>query len=99
MILRYVLLQSREGARLRAALRVDPEHQISAAAAAQPGFNRLCTSLQPGAAGEKSEVVEVAVREAIATIEEDAADVITFGCSALFWLQPILQSDCTTRVG
>jgi Asp/Glu/hydantoin racemase len=41
--------------------------------------------------GEKSEVVEAAVREAIAGIEEDAADVITFGCSALFWLQPILQ--------
>jgi len=36
-------------------------------------------------------VVEAAVREAIAAIEEDAADVITFGCSALFWLQPILQ--------
>jgi Asp/Glu/hydantoin racemase len=41
--------------------------------------------------GEHSEVVEAAVREAVAAIEEDGADVITFGCSALFWLQPILQ--------
>ena len=31
------------------------------------------------------------MREAVAAIEEDGADVITFGCSALFWLQPILQ--------
>ena len=41
--------------------------------------------------GETSEVVETAVREAVAAIEEDGADVITFGCSALFWLQPLLQ--------
>src|SRR5690349_19540131 len=41
--------------------------------------------------GRQSEVVEAAVREAIAAIEEDAADVVTFGCSALFWLQPLLQ--------
>ena len=41
--------------------------------------------------GEHSDVVESALREAVAAIEEDAADVITFGCSALFWLQPILQ--------
>jgi Asp/Glu/hydantoin racemase len=41
--------------------------------------------------GESSEVVEAALREALAAIEEDGADVITFGCSALFWLQPVLQ--------
>lgn len=41
--------------------------------------------------GEGSEVVEAAVREAVAAIEEDGADVITFGCSALFWLKPVLQ--------
>jgi allantoin racemase len=35
--------------------------------------------------------VESALREAVSAIEDDAADVITFGCSALFWLQPILQ--------
>ena len=41
--------------------------------------------------GETSEVVEAALREAVAAIEEDGADVITFGCSALYWLQPVLQ--------
>jgi len=41
--------------------------------------------------GETSDVVEAALREAVAAIEEDGADVITFGCSALFWLQPVLQ--------
>lgn len=41
--------------------------------------------------GEPSEAVERAVMEAIAAIEEDGAEVITFGCSATFWLQPFLQ--------
>ena len=45
--------------------------------------------------GEKSEIVEAAVREALAAIEEDGAEVITFGCSALFWMQPILQRRLT----
>jgi allantoin racemase len=42
-------------------------------------------------AGERSEMVEAAVAEAVAAIEEDGAEVITFGCSATFWLQPFLQ--------
>ena len=41
--------------------------------------------------GEKSEMIEAAVEEAMAAIEEDGAEVITFGCSATFWLQPFLQ--------
>jgi len=41
--------------------------------------------------GERSEMLEAAVREAVAAIEEDGAEVITFGCSATFWLQPFLQ--------
>lgn len=41
--------------------------------------------------GETSEIMEAAVKEAVAAIEEDGAEVITFGCSALFWMQPILQ--------
>ena len=41
--------------------------------------------------GEKSEMVEAAVEEAVAAIEEDGAEVLTFGCSATFWLQPFLQ--------
>jgi allantoin racemase len=41
--------------------------------------------------GEPSEAVEIAAREAVAAIEEDGAEVITFGCSATFWLQPFVQ--------
>jgi allantoin racemase len=41
--------------------------------------------------GERSEAVETALKEAVAAIEEDGAEVITFGCSATFWLQPFLQ--------
>ncbi len=41
--------------------------------------------------GERSEGVEAAVREAVAAIEEDGAEVIIFGCSGTFWLQPFLQ--------
>jgi allantoin racemase len=41
--------------------------------------------------GEPSEAVERAVREAVAAIEEDGAEVITFGCSDVFWLQTFLQ--------
>ncbi len=41
--------------------------------------------------GEKSAMLEAAVSEAVAAIEDDGAEVITFGCSATFWLQPFLQ--------
>lgn len=41
--------------------------------------------------GEPSEALEAAVREAVASIEEDGAEVITFGCSASFWLRPFLE--------
>ena len=41
--------------------------------------------------GETSEMVEAAVTEAVAAIEEDGAEVITFGCSATFWLQPFVE--------
>lgn len=43
------------------------------------------------AAGRRSEMLERAVTEAIAAIEEDGAEVITLGCSAAFWMQPHLQ--------
>ncbi len=39
--------------------------------------------------GEPSEAVERAVKEAVAAIEEDGAEVITFGCSDVFWLQTV----------
>ena len=41
--------------------------------------------------GEPSKAVEAAVQEAAAAIEEDGAEVITFGCSATFWMQPFVQ--------
>ena len=41
--------------------------------------------------GEKSAMLEAAVGEAVAAIEDDGAEVITFGCSATFWMQPFLQ--------
>jgi Asp/Glu/hydantoin racemase len=41
--------------------------------------------------GERSEAVERAVEAAVDAIEEDGAEVITFGCSDAFWLQPFLQ--------
>jgi Asp/Glu/hydantoin racemase len=42
-------------------------------------------------AGENSDMVEAAVAEGVAAIEEDGAEVIILGCSATFWLQPLLQ--------
>jgi allantoin racemase len=41
--------------------------------------------------GERSEAVEEAVEAAVAAIEEDGAEVITFGCSGSFWLQPFVE--------
>jgi len=41
--------------------------------------------------GERSEAVERAVEEAVAAINEDGAEVITFGCSDAFWLQSFVQ--------
>jgi Asp/Glu/hydantoin racemase len=41
--------------------------------------------------GEPSGMLDAAVREAVAAIEEDGAEVIMLGCSAAFWLQPLLQ--------
>ncbi len=41
--------------------------------------------------GEYSQGVEDAVQAAVAAIEEDGAEVITFGCSGTFWLQPFVQ--------
>jgi len=45
--------------------------------------------------GKPSEAIERAVTEAVAAIEEDGAEVIMFGCSATYWLQPFLQKRLT----
>ena len=60
----------------------------------RPGLNEersLRKEKSKALRGEKSEMIEAAVEEAMAAIEEDGAEVITFGCSATFWLQPFLQ--------
>ncbi len=36
-------------------------------------------------------MLEAAVNEAVAAIEEDGAEVITLGCSATFWMRPLVQ--------
>jgi Asp/Glu/hydantoin racemase len=42
-------------------------------------------------AGEHSAMLETTLREAVAAIEEDGAEVLTFGCSATFWMKPFLE--------
>jgi len=42
-------------------------------------------------AGKPSAMLDAALKESIAAIEEDGAEVIMLGCSAAFWLQPLLQ--------
>lgn len=41
--------------------------------------------------GEVSEMLETSVRESVAAIEEDGAEVLVLGCSAAYWMQPFLQ--------
>jgi Asp/Glu/hydantoin racemase len=45
--------------------------------------------------GEKSEMLETAITESIAAIEEDGAEVLVLGCSGAFWMQPHLQKRLT----
>ncbi len=42
-------------------------------------------------AGEHSDMLEACVRQAVAAIEEDGAEVLIFGCSATYWLRPFLE--------
>jgi len=41
--------------------------------------------------GAPSGMLDAAVSESIAAIEEDGAEVIVLGCSAAYWMQPLLQ--------
>jgi Asp/Glu/hydantoin racemase len=41
--------------------------------------------------GAQSGMLDAAVTESIAAIEEDGAEVIVLGCSAAYWMQPLLQ--------
>jgi Asp/Glu/hydantoin racemase len=61
---------------------------------ARPGYEResiIDEERERALGGEPSEAVEQAVKEAVTAIEEDGAEVITFGCSDAFWLQTFLQ--------
>lgn len=60
----------------------------------RPGYTDglvLVEEEQKALRGEPSEAVERAVKEAVSAIEDDGAEVITIGCSNLFWLRPYLQ--------
>ena len=43
------------------------------------------------ARGDRSEMLERSLAEAVAAIEEDGAETIVLGCSEAFWMQPFLQ--------
>ena len=61
---------------------------------ARPGHEDESTSAdqrEQALKGERSEAVERSVAEAVAAIEDDGAEIITFGCSDAFWLQPFVQ--------
>lgn len=58
---------------------------------AHPGVPSIQDEKAKALRGERSAMLEAAVTEAVAAIEEDSAEVITFGCSATFWMQPFLQ--------
>jgi len=45
--------------------------------------------------GAPSGMLDAAVTESIAAIEDDGADVIVLGCSASYWMQPLLQKRLT----
>jgi Asp/Glu/hydantoin racemase len=65
------------------------------------GLNEKCASVrsielpsklrQQAAKAHSTEWIEKAVEEAVAAIEKDGADVITFGCTGLMWMQPFVQ--------
>ena len=60
----------------------------------RPGYQdefTVLTDRDRALRGEPTRAVDLAFQEAVAAIEEDGAEVITFGCSGLFWLQPFLQ--------
>ncbi|KAA9160706.1 hypothetical protein FPZ12_016285 [Amycolatopsis acidicola] len=67
----------------------------------RPGYddqrNSLPVQKERALAGEKTEAVEAAVDAAESAILEDGAEVITFGCSGTFWLQPFVRAGLKER--
>jgi len=68
-----------------------PEHQFLPRPTRVQRSRTIDAERDKALRGEPSEAVERAVTEAVAAIEEDGAEVITFGCSDVFWLQSFLQ--------
>ncbi len=62
---------------------------------AHSGHRTVTGERQRAESGQRSEMLEAAVQEAVAAIEEDGAESIVLGCSAAFWLQPYLQKRLT----
>jgi Asp/Glu/hydantoin racemase len=59
--------------------------------AAHEGRINVQQEAERHARGETSAMLEAAVTEAVAAIEEDGADCFILGCSAAYWLQAPLQ--------
>ena len=57
----------------------------------RPGEISIQKEQEKALRGEPSEAVERAVHEAVSAIEEDGAEVITFGCSPSYWLRPFVE--------
>ncbi|MBX6374817.1 MAG: hypothetical protein IRZ13_11360 [Acetobacteraceae bacterium] len=65
------------------------DHPLPRPAAA--GRNTLSGESEKAARGEVSSMLEAAVAESVAAIEEDGAEVLILGCSGAYWLQAPLQ--------
>ena len=59
--------------------------------ASNPEARQIQSERAQAERGERSEMLERSVTEAVAAIEEDGAEVIILGCSAAFWMRPHLQ--------
>jgi hypothetical protein len=57
-----------------------------------PDAANIQAEKQAAASGERSELLERSLAEAVAAIEEDGAETIILGCSAAFWMRPFLQA-------
>lgn len=56
-----------------------------------PDLPPLATEQAKAARGERSEMLERAITESVAAIEQDGAETIICGCSETYWMQPYLQ--------
>jgi allantoin racemase len=82
-----LVLRNRFAARCASIRNINYPHARPSAPAKSPLHAEKALALR----GESSPIVERAVAEAVAAIEEDGAEVITFGCSGIFWLRPFVE--------